>query len=324
MKSSDFPGNPRPSVDRFRTPAAVPQANPSQRKSRAAMLEKMDSTEHEPLLSGLSAADSTLQEVPVTSLVVSPYQPRIVFDSQAIAQLADSISEIGLGKPILVRPLPGDKFEIVGGERRWRAVSGLGWDKISAVVKVMSDDIAMLLALTDNEHEQLTDYELARSYDRYLKDGAEKSQSSIARRLGVNRSVISRCLDLMKLSPKILSILDQQPDLITSHYAKKFVELSVDHLDIVEDQVSSMAQKGIKQEQALRIISQKIATSAENSVPISLPRTVPGIGTLKVTDRKLELKFEKGISAKNLIEQFDHFLLSLDRTKLRTEDSKKS
>lgn len=320
MKSNDFPGKPRPSTGGFRTPAVVPQADPSKRKSRAAMLDKMDNDQSTTLVGEWISKDSTLQDLPVSSIVVSPYQPRIVFDSLAISQLAESISEIGLGKPILVRPLPDGKFELVGGERRWRAICDLGWDKIPAVVKLMSDDIAMLLALADNEHEQLTDYELARSYDRYLKGGSDKSQSAIARRLGINRSVVSRCLDLMKLSPTILSVLDEYPGLITANYAKKFVELSVDYLHIVERQVLAMVEKGTKQEQALRAIGQKIAACSNQGAPAFVPIAVAGIGTFKINGQKLELKCEKGVSAKNLLEQFEQFLQTIDRSALITPE----
>jgi ParB family chromosome partitioning protein len=315
MKSDDFPGKPR-GTGVFRTPAVVPQADPSKRQSRAAMLEKMDTSNAAPLEGEWIGQDSILGELNVSSIVISPYQPRIVFDSLAISKLAESISEIGLGKPILVRPLPDGRFELVGGERRWRAVCGLGWDKISAIIKVMSDDTAMLLALADNEHEPLTDYELARSYDRYLKSGSDASQSAIAKRLGINRSVVSRCLDLMKLNPAILAVLDKQPGLITANYAKRFVELSVDHLHIVECQVLGMVEKGTKQEQALRAISQKIAACANQRAPAFVPKAIAGIGTIKVTGQKVELKCEKGVNAHNLLEQFEQFLLTLDRSTL--------
>ena len=316
MKSEDYPGKPKPAVIGLRKPAEIPAGAPSSAKGRAAMLEKLDAKNVEPLIGELITNDQALQEIQLSLIDVSPYQPRMVFDAVAISQLAESIGEIALGKPILVRPLPNGRYELVGGERRWRAITILGWDTISAVIKPMNDDMAMLLALADNEHEQLTDYELARSYDRYLKNGNDKSQSAIARRLGINRSVVSRCLDLMKLTPAIREVLDQHPGLITANYAKKFVELAGKHQHIVERQVLSMVDKGTKQEQALRQIAQKISACSNPVAPAFAPRAVVGIGIMKLSGQKLELKCQDGINPNLVMEQFEEFLKTVDPTKL--------
>lgn len=321
MKSNDYPGKPKSGVVGLRKPAEIPAGTPSSAKGRAAMLQKLDAKSQEPLVGEWIGKDQTLEEIQVAGVDVSPYQPRLVFDAVAISQLAESIREIGLGKPILVRPLPDGRYELVGGERRWRAVTILGWDTITAVVKPMSDDMAMLLALADNEHEQLTDYELARSYDRYLQNGNDKSQSAIARRLGINRSVVSRCMDLMKLPPAIRQLLDQHPGLITANYAKKFVELADQHPHIVERQVLSMVDKGTKQEQALRQIALKISACSNQGAPAFVPRAVAGIGTIKLSGQKLELKCDKGVNPNLLMQQFEEFLKNIDRSKLAAAEA---
>lgn len=114
-------------------------------------------------LEGEWIAAGTLQDIPIDQIVVSPYQPRLVFDVKALEDLATSIQTIGQGKPVLVRPLPDGRFELVGGERRWRAIKLIGWQKIQAIIKPMTDGVAMVLALTDNEQEDLSDYELAKT-----------------------------------------------------------------------------------------------------------------------------------------------------------------
>jgi ParB family chromosome partitioning protein len=321
MKSNDYPGKPKTGVLGVRKPAEIPEGTPSSAKGRAAMLQKLDEKAQEPLVGEWIAKDQTLEDIVVSSVDVSPYQPRLVFDELAISLLVESIREIGLGKPILVRPLPNGRHELVGGERRWRAVTILGWDRITAVVKPMSDDMAMLLALADNEHEELTDYELARSYDRYLQNGNDKSQSAIARRLGINRSVVSRCLDLMKLPVSIRTVLDQHPGLITANYAKKFADLAEKDAHIVERQVLSMVEKGTKQEQALRQIALKIAACSNQARPAFIPRPVSGIGTIKLAGQKLELKCDKGIDPSLLMQEFEEFLKTIDRSKLATKDA---
>lgn len=320
MKSNDYPGKQKPELAGIRKPAEIPQASISASSGRAAMLSRVLNEEGEKALQGewLSKSD-VLIEIPVPDISPSPYQPRLIFNSKPIEELAVSIQEVGLAKPLLLRPLPDGKFELVGGERRWRAVQILGWETVQAVVKQMSDDVAMLLALADNEHEPLTDYELAVSYDRYLKTGTDKSQRAIARRLGVDHTVVSRCLDLMKLSTTIRGALDSNPGLITANYAKKFVDLAALNPHIVERQVLSMAEKGLKQEQALRLIAQKISALQHQPDPALIPRSVAGIGTIKVAGRKLELKCEKGVDPNRLLTQFEEFLKTVDRDSLFSE-----
>jgi ParB family chromosome partitioning protein len=322
MKSHDYPGKQKPGLAGFRKPAEIPQNNASAARGRAAMLSKV-SDEPEPKAlenEGVSGTD-VLQEIDVDNAFPTKYQPRLIFNAAAIEELANSIAEIGLVKPILVRPLADGRFEIIGGERRWRAVKILGWKHIQAVVKDMTDDVAMLLALADNEHEPLTDYELAVSYHRYLKTGKDKSQRAIARRLGVDHTVVSRCLDLMKLSPTIRQTLDSNPGLITANFAKKFVDLAEEHHHIVERQVLSMAEKGLGQVQVLRLIAQEIVAITHKATAALVPTAVKGIGTLKVSGQKLELKCEKGIDPNRLLNQFEAFLKSVDRSSLTVESN---
>lgn len=318
MKSNDYPG--KPALAGFRKPAEIPQGNPSTARGRAAMLSKvLEETEFKPLEGEWLSKSDMLQDIAVADIVVSPFQPRLIFDPTAISELATSIGEIGLVKPILVRPLDNGLFEIVGGERRWRAIQILGWQRIQAVIKQMSDDVAMLLALADNEHEPLTDYELAVSYDRYLKTGKDKSQRAIARRLGIDHTVVSRCLDLMKLTPTIRQALDANPGLITANFAKKFVDLAHEHPHIVERQVLSMVEKGLGQVQVLRLIAQKISATSNKPTAALVPRAVSGVGTIKIAGQKLELKCEKGIDPNRLLTQFEEFLKNVDRSSLVLE-----
>lgn len=330
MKSNDFPGNPKPSVMLgLRAPEAIPAPQGSRASARAAMLEKAglnaNPKANQPLVTAPLAAegisgDTILADVPVAQIVKSPYQPRLVFDEKAIEELATSIQTIGLGKPIIVRPLPNGKLELVGGERRWRSVLLNGGETIKAVIQNMSDAMAMMLALTDNSQEDLTDYELARSYYRILQDGEENSQRALARRLGVNVSIVSRCLTLMQLPESIRVVLDKKPGLITCNYSKRFVDLAVAHLPIVEKAVTVMDEEGVQQEAALRMIEKEIA--ALNKTPESSRsegRAVKGVGTLKVAGSRVELRCDKGIDPNRLSQQFEEFLRTLDLNAVRSE-----
>ena len=330
MKSNDFPGNPNSvGMHGLRTPEAIPEPQVSRASARAAMLQKAGINEAPevnltvsavPIEGEWNSGDTILADVPVTQIVKSPYQPRLVFDEKAIEELATSIQTIGLGKPIIVRPLPNGKLELVGGERRWRAVLLNGGDTIKAVIQHMSDAMAMMLALTDNSQEDLTDYELARSYHRILEDGEEKSQRALARRLGVNVSIVSRCLTLMQLPESIRTVLDINPGLITCNYAKRFVDHAVSQPAIVERAVQVMDQSGVQQEAALRLIEKEIAAlNKAPEPPRSESRAVEGVGTIKVAGTRLEFKCEKGIDPQRLSQQFEEFLRTLDLDAVRSE-----
>lgn len=330
MKSNDFPGNPNSqTMHGLRAPEAIPEPQISRASARAAMLQKAglnaapeadQALSVAPLEGELMSGDTVLADVPVTQIVKSPYQPRIIFDEKAIEELATSIQTIGLGKPILVRPLPNGKLELVGGERRWRAVQLNGDSTIQAIIKVMSDGVAMLLALTDNSQEDLTDYELARSYHRILESGEEQSQRALSRRLGVNVSIVSRCLTLMQLPESIREVLDKSPGLITCNYAKRFVDYAELHPAIVGKAVQVMSETGAQQEAALRLIDKEIAALNLTQLPHkNESRAVEGLGTIKVTGARLEVKCVKGIDPQRLSQQFEEFLRTLDLDSIRSE-----
>lgn len=326
MKSTDFPGNTRTqTMVGLRQPEPIPSAKEgavSRSSARAEMLKKAginndetpgDSKANKPLEGEWLSGKSALSDIPVADIIKSKYQPRMIFDEKAIDELATSIQAIGLGKPILVRPLPNGKFELIGGERRWRSVQLLGWTTIQALVREMSDGVAMLLALTDNNQEDLSDYELGRSYHRILENGEEQSQRALARRLGVNVSTISRCLSLMQLSEKIRSVLDTNPTLITGNYAKKFLEFSKTHLELVEMTVITMAKDGVQQEAALRHIEKGIAATTKLPASAKLAGIgFEGLGKLKIVGSRVEFKCVKGINPELLSRHFEKFLRSLD------------
>lgn len=262
----------------------------------------------------------TVQELPLSKIVNSPYQPRLMFDGEKLRELAQSINEIGLGKPITVRPLPDGYFELVGGERRCRAVTMLGWKSILAIVQPMADDMAMVLALTDNEHEQLTDYERARRYVKCLETGIETSQRALARRLGVNVSTVSRCLQLMQLPGEVRAVLNLFPWLISANYAKQFVDLAQVEPHIVTRVVNAMKPSGMGQEAALRLIASKIAAKSGTGSPATQVRAIEGLGRFKVAGNKLEFKCDRNIDPHRLMAQFEVFLETIDAAALATTD----
>lgn len=175
---------PRPRVDALDALEALPQG-PS------------DGAELKPVEGAYFA------ELDVTAITPNPRQPRQVFDEEAMAELVFSIKEVGLLQPVVVRPLGDGKFELIMGERRWRATQEVGLSTIPAIVRETGDDDLLRDALLENLHRaQLNPLEEAAAYQQLLDDfGCTHEQ--LAGRIGRSRPQISNTLRLLKLSPAV-------------------------------------------------------------------------------------------------------------------------
>jgi ParB family transcriptional regulator, chromosome partitioning protein len=153
-------------------------------------------------------AGAVYQEVPIAAIVPNSRQPRQVFDDETLAELAHSIREFGLLQPIVVRPLPAEpaigqpgtgRYELIMGERRWRAARQAGLDRIPAIVRGAADDAMLRDALLENIHRvQLNPLEEAAAYQQLLEDfGVTHEQ--LASRIGRSRPVITNTIRLLKL-----------------------------------------------------------------------------------------------------------------------------
>ncbi|MPZ27835.1 MAG: ParB/RepB/Spo0J family partition protein [Micromonosporaceae bacterium] len=140
-----------------------------------------------------------LIEVPVVEIVPNPRQPRQEFDDDALEELKVSIQEVGLLQPIVVRPLAVDKYELVMGERRWRAAQAIGRETIPAIVRETSDDAMLRDALLENIHRvDLNPLEEAAAYQQLLEEfGA--THEELGRRIGRSRPQISNTIRLLNL-----------------------------------------------------------------------------------------------------------------------------
>ncbi|MFB9234630.1 ParB/RepB/Spo0J family partition protein [Plantactinospora siamensis] len=142
-------------------------------------------------------------EVPVGAIVPNPKQPRQVFDEEALAELKTSIEQVGFLQPIVVRQLADDKYELVMGERRWRAAQSVGRETIPAIVRDTRDDAMLRDALLENIHRaNLNPLEEAAAYQQLLEEfGA--THEELARRIGRSRPQISNTLRLLNLPPQV-------------------------------------------------------------------------------------------------------------------------
>jgi ParB family chromosome partitioning protein len=155
----------------------------------------------EPELAAVPGA--SFAEIEVDKITPNPKQPRTVFDEEAMEELVHSVKEIGLLQPIVVRRLEQDKYELVMGERRWRATQQAGLTTIPAIVRDTSDDVMLRDALLENLHRsQLNPLEEAAAYQQMLDDFG-CTQEVLATRIGRSRPQISNTLRLLKLPASV-------------------------------------------------------------------------------------------------------------------------
>ncbi len=142
-------------------------------------------------------------EIPVAAISPNPRQPRTVFDEEAMAELVHSITEIGLLQPIVVRETAPDTYELIMGERRWRAHQKAGLDTIASVVRETQDEDLLRDALLENLHRsQLNPLEEAAAYQALLDDFG-CTHDELATRIGRSRPQISNTLRLLRLTPAV-------------------------------------------------------------------------------------------------------------------------
>ena len=150
-----------------------------------------------------SLAGARYAELAVTAIRPNPRQPRTVFDEEAMAELVHSVREVGLLQPVVVRPVARGEFELVAGERRWRAVQAAGMTVIPAIVRETADDDLLRDALLENLHRaQLNALEEAAAYQQLLDDFG-CTQDELATRIGRSRPQVSNTLRLLRLPPAV-------------------------------------------------------------------------------------------------------------------------
>jgi ParB family chromosome partitioning protein len=146
---------------------------------------------------------SDLAEIPVSAIDPNPGQPRTHFDEELLASLAASIRELGVLQPILVRPADGGRYQLIAGERRWRAAKRVGMQTIPALIRTVADEHSLEQALVENLHRQdLNPLEEAAAYQQ-LVEGFGLTHDEVAARVGKSRAAVSNTLRLFQLPPAI-------------------------------------------------------------------------------------------------------------------------
>jgi ParB family chromosome partitioning protein len=147
-------------------------------------------------------------QIDIDLIEPSPYQPRTRFREEALDELARSIQSSGIIQPLVVRPI-GNRFQLIAGERRWRAAQRAGLTKISAIVRQVPDELALEMTLVENiQREDLNAIEAARAFER-LMDEFQLTQEMVAERTGKDRATVANSIRLLKLEPTIQDWIEE-------------------------------------------------------------------------------------------------------------------
>ena len=219
-------------------------------------------------------ADADLRELPVEFLQRGKYQPRRDMNQEALEELANSIRAQGLMQPIVVRPIGVDKYEIIAGERRWRAAQLAGLDKIPVVVRDVPDDAAIAMALIENiQREDLNPMEEALALSR-LQHEFELTHQQIAEAVGKSRATVTNLLRLMSLREDVQRLLEHGD--IEMGHARALLGLPLEQQASAAHTVVS---KGFSVRQTEALVRQLVEEKAKPSQ--AAPRVDPDIKRLQ-------------------------------------------
>ncbi|HWO34264.1 MAG TPA: ParB/RepB/Spo0J family partition protein [Candidatus Acidoferrum sp.] len=147
-------------------------------------------------------------QIDIDLIEPSPYQPRTRFREEALDELARSIQASGIIQPIVLRPI-GNRYQLIAGERRWRAAQRAGLKKVSSIVRQVPDELALEMTLVENiQREDLNAIEAARAFER-LMDEFQLTQESVAERTGKDRATVANAVRLLKLEPTIQDWIEE-------------------------------------------------------------------------------------------------------------------
>jgi ParB family chromosome partitioning protein len=198
------------------------------------------------------AKPGDIQRIPLKAIVPNPLQPRRVFSEQELSDLASSIAANGLLQPLVVRPAPGtqDRFELIAGERRYRALGLLGWEDAPVLVRSATNETLLVLALVENlQREALNPLEEAEGYVA-LAEQFDMNQGEIAAAVGKDRSTVANLVRLLKLPTSVRRLL-ADGELSTGHARA---------LLAVEDSVRAgeLARQAVKEGWSVREVERRV------------------------------------------------------------------
>ena len=219
-----------------------------------------------------SAAGNSLQEIPIAAISANRYQPREFFDEESLNSLTASIREMGVLQPVLVRPVDEESYELIAGERRWRAAKRAGLQLIPAIVREIEDTGALEQALVENLHRQdLNALEEAAAYQQLIED-FHFTQEQVAQRVGRSRSAVANTLRLFQLPPTIQRMVAEGR--LSAGHARAL--LTTPDRELQEELADEILNRNLSVRDAETLVRDRTAPPIpEDPSPAPGPRTPP-------------------------------------------------
>jgi len=262
-------------------------------------IERKNAAEKKEVIKELSQSTAL---IPIDSIEINPFQPRKSFQESELTDLANSIQSLGLIQPITVRTLGGNQYQIISGERRWRASKLAGLVDIPAYIRIADDQAMMEMALVDNiQRTDLNSLEIAFAYKRLLEE-FDLTHETVAERVGKNRSTITNYLRLLKLPPtiqqglkeerlsmghaKILAGIEQLPLQLQLYQDVLIGGLSVRALEkkieLHQRKISEVTVPGTPQNRDPRVTSIENKLKSYFEANIKINRNTKGVGSIQI------------------------------------------
>ncbi len=262
-------------------------------KGLSALLDDTEVVQSASSLGNMSSAVNLIQSVLLSQIVVNPYQPRTDFDQEALQELADSIKLQGLIQPITVRQVGQNSYQLISGERRFRASKIAGLNEIPAYIRSANDQQMLEMALIENiQRENLNAMEVALSFQRML-DECNLKQEELGERVSKNRSTVTNYLRLLKLPPAIqASIRDNQ---LSMGHARALVSVeNVDHQLFIHKEILAKGLSVRKVEELVREIqslgAKKSQKKEEDLISFQYQKVQDDLASRLGTRVKLKMK----------------------------------
>jgi ParB family chromosome partitioning protein len=244
-------------------------------------------------------------QIPVRSIVPNRFQPRTVFIDERIEELSQTINAHGMIQPIVVRTIGVDRYELIAGERRWRAAQKLGWETVPAILKEMDDSQTASVALIENlQREELTAIEEAMAYARLLEIHG-LTQEGLAQQLGKGQSTIANKLRLLKLPQTIQDALLQKA--ISERHARALIILK-DPLK-QEQVLAEILEKQLNVKQTEERIKKMIEGDLEAKKPVARRKSFSKDMRLAINTvrQSVDMVLQSGLSINTEEEEHEDF-----------------
>lgn len=229
----------------------------------------------------------SMNQISIGSIEANPFQPRTRFDQEKLDELAASIKQLGIIQPLTVRKIGHNKYQLISGERRFRASQLAGLEEVPAYVRVANDQSMLEMALVENiQRDELDAIEVAISYQRLI-DECKLTQEALGERMGKKRSTITNYLRLLKLPPQIQkAIMDR---VISMGHARAIISMNdeAEQLELFKEIVKGQLSVRAVEEATRKNRSEKKA-SVKKELPIELERIRNAVS--EQIDAKVDLK----------------------------------